>query len=174
MIHPIANAPCSWGVDDPKNPNLPAWATVLKEAAQAGYRSIELGPWGYLPTDPASLRAALEQHQLSLVAGTIFDDLVSEAHFPTLVALTHQICRNLSQVAAAEPIPGRPFQPPYLVIIDFGNPERARFAGRGALAPRLNDKDWQRMMEHIIALSTLAWQGVRCAGGYPSARRGQH
>ncbi|WP_226904912.1 hypothetical protein, partial [Klebsiella pneumoniae] len=27
MIHPIANAPCSWGVDDPKNPNLPAWAT---------------------------------------------------------------------------------------------------------------------------------------------------
>ncbi len=109
MIHPIANAPCSWGVDDPKNPNLPAWATVLKEAAQAGYRSIELGPWGYLPTDPASLRAALEQHQLSLVAGTIFDDLVSEAHFPTLVVLTHQICRNLSQVAAAEPIPGRPF-----------------------------------------------------------------
>ncbi|MGK2325722.1 AP endonuclease, partial [Klebsiella pneumoniae] len=53
MTHPIANAPCSWGVDDPKNPNLPAWATVLKEAAQAGYRSIELGPWGYLPTDPA-------------------------------------------------------------------------------------------------------------------------
>ncbi|HFF7248281.1 TPA: AP endonuclease, partial [Klebsiella pneumoniae] len=46
MIHPIANAPCSWGVDDPKKPNLPAWATVLKEAAQAGYRSIELGPWG--------------------------------------------------------------------------------------------------------------------------------
>ncbi|WP_228297213.1 hypothetical protein, partial [Klebsiella pneumoniae] len=24
MTHPIANAPCSWGVDDPKNPNLPA------------------------------------------------------------------------------------------------------------------------------------------------------
>ncbi|EPQ7391430.1 TIM barrel protein [Klebsiella pneumoniae] len=163
MTHPIANAPCSWGVDDPKNPDLPAWRTVLKEAAQAGYRSIELGPWGYLPTDPASLRAALEQHQLSLVAGTIFDDLLSEAHFPTLVALTHQICRNLSQVPSAEPIPGPPFQPPYLVIIDFGNPERARFAGRGALAPRLDDSDWQRMMKHITALSTLAWQeyGVR-------------
>ncbi len=158
MTYPIANAPCSWGVDDPKNPDLPAWATVLKEAAQAGYRSIELGPWGYLPTDPSSLRAALEQHQLSLVAGTIFDDLVSEDHYPTLVALTHQICRNLSQVPAAEPTPGHPVQPPYLVIIDFGNPERARFAGRGALAPRLDDKDWQRMMAHITALSTLACQ----------------
>jgi inosose dehydratase len=138
MIHPIANAPCSWGVDDPKNPDL-APATVLKEAAQAGYRSIELGPWGYLPTDPASLRAALDQHQLSLVAGTIFDDLVSEAHFPTLEALTHQICRNLSRFRPPNRSRG-PFQPPYLVIIDFGNPERARFAGRSALAPRLNDQ----------------------------------
>lgn len=158
MTYPIANAPCSWGVDDPKNPDLPAWTTVLKEAAQAGYRSIELGPWGYLPTDPSSLRAALEKHQLSLVAGTIFDDLVSEDHYPTLEALTHQICRNLSQVPTAAPIPGHPFQPPYLVIIDFGNPERARFAGRSALAPRLNDADWQRMIAHITALSTLAWR----------------
>lgn len=89
------------------------------------------------------------------------------------MALTHQICRNLSQVAAAEPIPGRPFQPPYLVIIDFGNPERARFAGRGALAPRLNDKDWQRMMEHIIALSTLARQGTVC-GRLSIRTPGQH
>ncbi|HFU3919176.1 TPA: AP endonuclease, partial [Klebsiella pneumoniae] len=44
MIHPIANAPCSWGVDDPKNPNLPAWATVLKEAAQAGRIGGEITP----------------------------------------------------------------------------------------------------------------------------------
>lgn len=43
MIHPIANAPCSWGVDDPKTLTS-CLATVLKEAAQAGYRSIELGP----------------------------------------------------------------------------------------------------------------------------------
>ncbi len=59
MIHPIANAPCSWGVDDPKNPNLPARATVLKEAAQAGYRSIELGP-GVIspPIRPACARGA--------------------------------------------------------------------------------------------------------------------
>ncbi len=82
MIHPIANAPAAGASMTRKNLTSLPRATVLKEAAQAGYRSIELGPWGYLPTDPASLRAALEQHQLSLVAGTIFDDLVSEAHFP--------------------------------------------------------------------------------------------
>lgn len=62
MTLPIANAPCSWGVDDPNNPHLPLYATVLQEASAAGYRSIELGPWGYLPTQSEALCAALEQH----------------------------------------------------------------------------------------------------------------
>ena len=44
---------------------------VLHEAALAGYKSIELGPWGYLPIQADELTAALNQHQLSLVAGTI-------------------------------------------------------------------------------------------------------
>ena len=131
-IH-IANAPCSWGVDDPKNPYLPPWTKVLEEAATAGYKSIELGPWSYLPTRADELSAALNKQGLSLVAGTIFDDLVSEENFANIVALTHNICRNLSQVPSAEKTPGNPFQPPYLVIIDFGNPLRAKYAGHSEL-----------------------------------------
>ena len=115
-IH-IANAPCSWGVDDPKNPYLPPWSQVLQEAATAGYKSIELGPWSYLPTQADELRAALNKQGLSLVAGTIFDDLVSEENFANIVELTHNLCRNLSQVPSAEKTPGNPFQPPFLVII---------------------------------------------------------
>lgn len=133
-IH-IANAPCSWGVDDPKNPYLPPWTKVLEEAATAGYKSIELGPWSYLPTRADELSAALNKQGLSLVAGTIFDDLVSEENFANIVALTHNICRNLSQVPSAEKTPGNPYQPPYLVIIDFGNPLRAKYAGHSELAP---------------------------------------
>ncbi|WP_288445065.1 TIM barrel protein [uncultured Pantoea sp.] len=159
----IANAPCSWGVDDPDNPFLPPWQTVLREAAQAGYRSIELGPWRYLPTDAAELRQQLEAHQLSLVAGTIFDDLVSEANFPAMVELTHNICRNLSQVPCAARTHGDNRPAPYLVIIDFGNPQRAQFAGQTEKAPRLAPADWQRMMQHITQLSHIAWHdyGVR-------------
>ncbi|MDQ2567068.1 AP endonuclease, partial [Klebsiella michiganensis] len=100
-IH-IANAPCSWGVDDPKNPYLPPWSKVLEEAATAGYKSIELGPWSYLPTRADELSAALNKQGLSLVAGTIFDDLVSEENFANIVELTHNLCRNLSQVPSAE------------------------------------------------------------------------
>lgn len=163
MSLPIANAPCSWGVDDPKNPYLPPYTKVLQEASTAGYRSIELGPWGYLPTDAAILSAELQRHGLSLVAGTIFDDLVSEQNFSKLLELTHNICRNLSQAPKAQPINAGHFSPPYLVIIDFGNPQRAKFAGQSSLAPRLPQADWQRMIGHIMTLSEIAWQeyGVR-------------
>jgi len=161
-IH-IANAPCSWGVDNPKNPFLPPWQKVLSEAALAGYKSIELGPWAYLPAEPAELSKQLNNFSLSLVAGTIFDDLVSEAHFPAIVELTHNICRNLSNVPTAEKVHGKNAPAPYLVIIDFGNPERAKYAGQSDKAPRLSTEEWQRMMQHITMLSDIAWReyGVR-------------
>lgn len=154
-IH-IANAPCSWGVDDPGNPFLPPWQRVLREAAQAGYQSIELGPWGYLPVAATELRQQLEAHGLSLVAGTIFDDLVSEANFPKMVELTHNICRTLSQVPAASKTHGDNYPAPYLVIIDFGDPVRAQCAGQPDRAPRLAADAWQRMMHHITQLSRIA------------------
>ncbi|MGO2367395.1 MAG: TIM barrel protein [Serratia sp. (in: enterobacteria)] len=163
MTLSIANAPCSWGVDDPNNPHLPPYATVLQEASTAGYRSIELGPWGYLPTDVLTLNTELQRHGLSLVAGTLFDDLVSEHNFDHILELTHNICRNLSQSIKAQQNRAPHFSPPYLVIIDFGDPQRAKFAGQSSLAPRLSPDDWQRMISHIITVSEIAWQkyGVR-------------
>ncbi|RPD99722.1 AP endonuclease [Candidatus Pantoea deserta] len=159
----IANAPCSWGVDDPKNPWLPSWRKVLHEAALAGYKSIELGPWGYLPVQQDELADALNQYQLSLVAGTIFDDLVSESHFPAMIELTHAICRNLKAAPGAEKVHGDNRPPPYLVIIDFGNQQRAALAGQPEKAPRLLTEEWQTLMKHIVILSEIAWKeyGVR-------------
>ncbi|WP_414148727.1 TIM barrel protein [Erwinia sp. BNK-24-b] len=153
-MYAIANAPCSWGVDDPNNPYLPPWEKVLREARQAGYHSIELGPWRYLPTDADILRQTLESHELSLVAGTLFDDLVSEANFPAMVAMTHAICANLQKVPVAVAEGAVP--PPYLVIIDFGDAERARWAGQSERAKRLDETDWQRMIGHIRELSRIA------------------
>lgn len=45
-IH-ICGAPCCWGVDDITNPHLPTWQRVLREAHEAGYSAIELGPNGW-------------------------------------------------------------------------------------------------------------------------------
>ncbi|OQV66344.1 hypothetical protein AK51_09605 [Serratia nematodiphila DZ0503SBS1] len=59
---------------------MPPYATVLQEASAAGYRSIELGRWGYLPTQSEALCA--RAGAASSVAGGRhdFDDLVSEAN----------------------------------------------------------------------------------------------
>ncbi len=71
----IGTAPDSWGVWFPSDPEqLPA-DQFLAEVAEAGYEAIELGPYGYLPTDPGELKEALERHNLSVLAGTVFSRL---------------------------------------------------------------------------------------------------
>jgi len=42
---------------------------VLTEMREAGLQATELGPPGFLPADPAGLRAALARHGLALAAG---------------------------------------------------------------------------------------------------------
>ena len=57
----IGNAPCSWGVEFAGDPRNPAWRSVLKDCADAGYTGIELGPVGFMPEDPAILSEALDE-----------------------------------------------------------------------------------------------------------------
>lgn len=171
-IH-ISTAPCCWGVDDVKNPFLPPWRQVLREAGQAGYHGIELGPYGYLPLDAAEVGQALSENGLHVVAGTIFDDLVDPANLPSLLTQTHNICALLKQLPAVHQEAGQRFPLPYLVVIDWGHDERDYAAGHSDRAPRLDDAAWNTMMAHIRAIATLAWReyGVRAvihphAGGY--------
>ena len=56
----IANAPCSWGVlEFDLEGEAAGYAQVLDEIAATGYTGTELGDWGFMPTDPAVLRAEL-------------------------------------------------------------------------------------------------------------------
>jgi inosose dehydratase len=171
-IH-ISGAPCCWGVDDPKNPYLPPWELVLKEASQAGYRALELGPYGYIPMDIEKVQAELKKHNLTIIAGTIFDDLVSEQNLANLLSQVDDICSLITKLPPAPKEEGQHFSTPYLVIIDWGHEERDYAAGHPDRAKRLPAEDWQRMMSHIRALSERAWNkyGVRPvihphAGGY--------
>jgi inosose dehydratase len=71
----IGTAPDSWGVWFPDDPEqLPA-SQFLKEVVEAGYGWIELGPYGYLPSDPAQLQDLLDEHHLKVLAGTVFSHL---------------------------------------------------------------------------------------------------
>lgn len=68
----IGTAPDSWGVWFPNDPRQTPWERFLDEVATAGYEWIELGPYGYLPTDPDELKDQLGSRGLKLSAGTVF------------------------------------------------------------------------------------------------------
>ena len=60
----IGTAPDSWGVWFPDDPKQTPWERFLDEVAESGYKWIELGPYGYLPTDPARLAEELKARDL--------------------------------------------------------------------------------------------------------------
>ena len=68
----VGSAPDSWGVWFPQDDHQPPWQRFLDEVADAGYRWIELGPYGYLPTDAKQLGDELAARELTLSAGTCF------------------------------------------------------------------------------------------------------
>lgn len=168
----ICGAPCCWGVDDVKNPYLPPWKRVLKEAGEAGYRAIELGPYGYLPIDTEVVSAELKKHELAIVAGTIFDDLVAADNYQSLLRQTEEICQLITSLPELPVHEGQHFPTPYLTVMDWGHDERDYAAGHPDRAPRLKDADWNTMMEHIRGICRKAAEyGVRPvihphAGGY--------
>ncbi|MGW2230060.1 sugar phosphate isomerase/epimerase family protein [Streptomyces formicae] len=71
----IGSAPDSWGVWFPEDPRQVPWRRFLDEVAESGYEWIELGPYGYLPTDPAVLREETARRGLKVSAGTVFTGL---------------------------------------------------------------------------------------------------
>jgi inosose dehydratase len=66
----IAGAPISWGVCE-----VPDWgyqlapSRVLDEMRDTGLSATELGPDGFLPTDPDQMAGVLAAHQLTAVGG---------------------------------------------------------------------------------------------------------
>ncbi len=68
----IATAPVSWGVlEFAGQSSEPPWEAVLDEIAATGYTGTELGPYGYLPTEPEALRAALAARDLQLLSAFV-------------------------------------------------------------------------------------------------------
>jgi inosose dehydratase len=68
--HKIAGAPISWGVCE-----VPGWGyqlrpdRVLKEMREVGLLATELGPEGFLPSEPAAMASVLSEHGLQAVGG---------------------------------------------------------------------------------------------------------
>ncbi|HEX5620952.1 MAG TPA: sugar phosphate isomerase/epimerase [Solirubrobacteraceae bacterium] len=131
----LGTGPVSFGVDFADAPDNPAWTHVLDGIAEAGYRWTELGPIGYLPDE---IGPELAARGLGLTAGFVFEPL----HDPARHAETAIVARAVAQRVAQAG--GR-----FLVVIDAVTPERARTAGRRALARRL-DRHGVTVLRRIV------------------------
>ena len=92
----IGTAPCSWGVWWPDGtPSGTPYNVFLDQAAEAGYKALELGPVGYLPTDIGQLRDELASRGLSICGGTACYDFLKAASFADVRADVDELCKRL-------------------------------------------------------------------------------
>jgi inosose dehydratase len=136
----IGTAPDSWGVWFPDDPQQTTWERFLDEAASAGYRRIELGPYGFLPTDPARLRDELAKRDMTMTAGTIFEHL----HRPDSWDSTWKDVSASASLTAA-------MGAKHLVVIPaFWRDERT---GEVLEEPSLTAEQWPRYAEQVNRLA---------------------
>ncbi len=152
MTIQIAAAPCSWGVDFADTPTNPPWMQVIDEIAASGVPAMELGPVGYFPEDPTTIRNLLAERSLISAGSVMFDDFHDPAARERLLGIGDRVCRLI--VASGGTI---------LSIIDKPDDVRVATAGRPDAAPRLDDTRWKEMLDQIGAIADLA----RSIGAHP-------
>lgn len=139
----LGTAPDSWGVWFPEDSQQTPWQRCLDEIAAAGYEWTELGPYGYLPTDPDTLRAELAARRLR-ASGTFVmfdfeDGELAAAH-------AEEVRRTCAILAFLEA--------PFLILIDdvYSN----LWTGEPRVSRELDDAAWDRFLETTAGIAEVA------------------
>jgi len=138
MLDRVAAAPISWGVCE-----VPGWGMqlpvdrVLGEMSSLGIRATELGAIGWLPTDPAQIRAVLDRYRLSLVGGFVPLAL----HDPAMIDRSRQTAHDAAAMMSAAG--GTHFVT--AVVSDPDDWQR----------PPLSDSDWDYLMANLAEIDQI-------------------
>jgi sugar phosphate isomerase/epimerase len=84
----------------PEDEHQVPYTRFLDELAEAGYHWLELGPFGYLPTDPRQLADELGTRDLQVSGGTTFGALHRPHEWDDMVATTRKVA-ELTAAAGA-------------------------------------------------------------------------
>jgi inosose dehydratase len=114
----VGNAPVSWAVYEADRPN-PPYAEVLDQIAAAGYEGTELGPYGYLPTEPESLARELRARKLGLGSSFVPLPLEDATRRGRSVEQALRVARLLATQRVEE-----------LILADDEDERRQKIAGR--------------------------------------------
>jgi inosose dehydratase len=151
-----ASAPINWGIME--HVELPAdypSGRVLDEIAEAGYSGTELGPFGFLPTDPAVLRRELAKRSLTLCSAFIDVELGNPSAHKDGLADVSRSAKLIGEAGAK-----------LLVLSDKITPARNATAGRHNDANQISwsDAEWKaaaKAIREVIALCKAV--GLRVA-----------
>ena len=108
----LGSCPDSWGVWFADDPHQPPWQRFLDELAGVGYQWLELGQYGYLPTDPARLSDELDRRGLTVAGGTMHGEsgLHRAGDWPAIEAKTRRVAELTAAVGGRHvvfvPVPG--------------------------------------------------------------------
>jgi inosose dehydratase len=106
----LGSCPDSWGVWFADDPRQTPWQRFLDELVAAGYRWLELGPYGYLPTDPARLADELAARGLTCAGGTVAGVGGPHRDFEAVLAETRKVAALTAALGAENlifvPVPG--------------------------------------------------------------------
>lgn len=149
----LGTAPDSWGVWFPDDPAQTPWQRCLDEVAAAGYAWLELGPYGYFPTDPARLRDELARRGLGLAGGTVggVGGLHRAEHWPATIEAARRVAALTSALGARD-----------LVFVP-GPGYRDETTGAYLEPPVLDGDEWRTLVRSIDELGKIVGQeyGVR-------------
>jgi inosose dehydratase len=108
----LGTCPDSWGVWFADDPLQTPWQRFLDEVADVGYEWLELGPYGYLPTDPARLADEVGRRGLNVAAGTMHgrSGLHRAGDWPGILSATRKVAALTAALGARHlvfvPVPG--------------------------------------------------------------------
>jgi inosose dehydratase len=139
----IGSAPDSWGVWFPSDPKQTPWQRFLDEIVLAGYEWTELGPYGYLPTDLATLRAELDKRGLKVSATFAMEALEEPSAWPELERQVLGAGELLAALGA-----------PFLVLIDDTYSDL--FTGKPTAPSRLDNSAWKRLIDTTHRVADIA------------------
>jgi len=114
----VGNAPVSWAVYEAVGSN-PPYGAILDQIVAAGYDGTELGPYGYLPTEPGALAHELDQRGLALASSFVPLALEDPSRRTVSVETALLVARLLSTRGVG-----------HLILADDEDPRRTRIAGR--------------------------------------------
>lgn len=161
----LANAPCSWGTIEFGTDSSAriGYARMLDELKETGYVGTELGDWGFMPTDPDRLRAALEARGLAMVGAFVQGAFRDPSTWEDIQARALRTARLIRAVAEE----GSDGHLPFVILADANgsDPVRAGMAGRVTVDLGLSADEWRRYAAAVEHAARAAFDatGLRTA-----------